>query len=296
MIDGRSAPDESALPTAGVVTISNDYFEMLGFGLQRGRPFTDRDGTAGNETAIVNRLLAERFFANEDPLGRRIRLTRRDEREDDAPWLTIVGVSPTVRQSFGAAPPIPVAYLPYRAEPLPFTQILARGGRQTTTAVGAVREIVRGLDADVPLRVYMLDAVLGNTMFLPRLIASLLGAFAWVALVLSAVGLYGVTAYAVAQRTQEIGLRMALGAQPRQVGWMVLRRSVAQLGVGFGVGIWGALTVGRLFESWLVDTPPTDPATQLAVAALLGSVSVAACLWPARRAARLDPMVALRHE
>ena len=291
-VEGRPADRDGAPPTAGVVTVSNDYFEKLDLGLRRGRAFTDRDGTAGNETAIVNRLFAETFFADEDPLGRRIRLTPRGEPDDDAPWLTVIGVSPTVRQSFGAAPAIPVAYLPYRAEALPFTQILARDGRQTAAAIGAVR----GLDADVPLRIFTMDVVLGNTMFLPRLIGSLLAAFAWIALVLSAVGLYGVTACAATQRTQEIGVRMALGAQAGQVGWMVLRRGLAPVGAGFAVGIWGALTVGRLFESWLVETPPTDPVTQLAVAALLGAVSVAACVRPARRAARLDPVVALRHD
>ena len=121
----------------GVLTVSNDYFEKLDLGLRRGRVFTDRDGTAGNQTAIVNRLFAETFFANEDPLGRRIRLPPRDEPADDAPWLTIVGVSPTVRQSFGAAPAIPVAYLPYRAEPLAFTQVLARDERQAAVSVAA---------------------------------------------------------------------------------------------------------------------------------------------------------------
>ena len=104
------------------------------------------------------------------------------------------------------------------------------------------------------------------------------------------------TAYAATRRTQEIGVRMALGARTGQVGWLVLRRGLVQLGLGLAIGIWGALTVGRLFESWLVDTPPADPVTQLSVAALLGGVAVVACLLPARRAARLDPMVALRHE
>ena len=305
-IDGRLASDDGPRPQVGVITISDDYFAMLGIGLQRGRSFSDRDGTAGNETVIVNRLFADTFFADEGPLGRRIRLTPPgaagagapdDEASDaGAPWLSIVGVSPTVRQSFGAAPPVPVAYLPYRAQPVPFTQVLTGGGRQPTAAIGTVREVVRRLDPDIPLRIFTMEAVVGNTMFLPRLIGLLLGAFAWIALVLSAVGLYGVTAYGVTQRTREIGVRMALGARAGHVGWLVLRRGLLQLGVGFAAGIWGALTVGRLIESWLVDTPPTDPVTQLCVAALLVGVSVAACLWPARRAARLDPMVALRHE
>ena len=291
-VDGRPVASDGPPPTVGVVVVSNDYFEKLDLGLQRGRAFADRDGTTGNETAIVNGLFAEAFFADQDPLGRRIRLTPPDGPDDDAPWLTVIGVAPTVRQSFGAAPPIPVAYLPYRAEPLPFTQILARDERQTAAAVAAMRE----LDADIPLRIYTMDVVLGNTMFLPRLIGSLLAAFAWIALVLSAVGLYGVTACAATQRTQEIGVRMALGARAGQMGWMVLRRGLAPVGIGFAVGVWGALTVGRLFESWLVETPPTDPVTQFAVAALLGAVSVAACIRPARRAARLHPVVALRHE
>ena len=196
-----------------------------------------------------------------------------------------------------AEAPGPVAYLPYRAEPLPFLELLVRSEQGADAAARAVGQIVRGLDPDVPIgRVWTLDGVLGQTLFIPRLIGSLLGAFAWIALVLSAVGLYGVTACAVTQRTHEIGVRMALGARAGQVRWMVLRRGLAQLGAGLALGLWGALTVGRLFETWLVDTPPTDPATQTAVAVLLGGVSVAACVWPPRRAARLDPVAALRHE
>ncbi len=295
-IDGRPAPDGDSAPTARVVAVANDYFEVLGLRLQRGRSFTDRDGTAGNDSAIVNRRFADLLFADDDPIGRRIRLTPAGEDGDPGPWLTIVGVSPTVRQSMAAAPG-PVAYLPYRAEPLPFIELLVRSGHGADAAALAVGQIVRELDPDVPIgRIWTLDGVLGQTLFIPRLIGSLLGAFAWIALTLSAVGLYGVTAYAVTQRTQEIGVRMALGAQAGQVRWMVLRRGLAQLGAGFALGLWGALTVGRLFEAWLVDTPPTDPVTQVAVAGLLGGVSVAACVWPARRAARLDPVAALRHE
>ena len=295
-IDGRPESDGEAAPAARVVAVANDYFEALGLGLQRGRSFTDRDGTAGFDTVIVNRRLADLHFPNDDPLGRRIRLTPRDRPDDDPPWLTIVGVSPTVRQSMAEAPG-PVAYLPYRAEPAGFLEILVRGERGADAAAGVVRQVVRGLDPDLAIgRTWTLDGVLGQTLFIPRLIGSLLGAFAWIALILSGVGLYGVTACSVTQRTREIGVRMALGAQPRQLGWMVLRRGLAQLGAGFAIGIWGALTVGRLFETWLVDTPPSDPVTQLAVAVLLGGVSIAACLWPARWAARLDPLVALRHE
>ena len=236
------------------------------------------------------------FFPNDDPLGQRIRLTGGGEPDEEAPWLTIVGISPTVRQTMSTTPG-PVAYLPYRAEPIPFQHLLVRGARGTDAATTTMREIVGRLDPDLPItRVWTLEGVLAQTLFIPRLIGSLLGAFAWVALVLSAVGLYGVTAYAVTQRTQEIGMRMALGARAGHVGWMVLRGGLIRLGAGFAVGVWGALTIGRLFEDWLVDTPPTDPLTQASVAALLGGVAVVACLLPARRASRLDPLAALRHE
>ena len=298
-VDGRPASNGDPPPTAGVITVADDYFEALGLGLQRGRAFTDRDGTAGNASVVVNRRFnrrfADGFFPNEDPLGRRIRLTARGATDDESAWLTIVGVSPTVRQTM-SGPPGPVAYLPYRAEPIPFQHLLVRG-LDGADAAGTVRQIVHELDPSLSIaRVWTLDGVLAQTGFIPHLIGSLLGAFAWVALVLSAVGLYGVTAYAVTRRTQEIGVRMALGARAGQVGWMVLRRGVVQLGLGLAIGLWGALTVGRLFESWLVATPPADPVTQASVAVLLGGVAVVACLLPARRAARLDPLAALRHE
>ena len=295
-IDGRPPFDGEPPPTARVITIADAYFEALDLRLEWGRQFNERDGIAGNDSVIVNRRFVDLFFANEDPLGRRIRLTPRDAPDDDPRWLTIVGVSPTVRQNMAVAAG-PIAYVPYRGESTPLLHLVVRGERGTAAAADVVRGIVSRLDPDLPLaRVWTLDGLLAQTLFFPRLIGSFLAAFAWIALVLSAVGLYGVTAYAVTQRTQEIGVRMALGAHARQVGWMIFRRGLVPLGIGFAIGIWGALTVGWLLETWLVETRPTDPVTQLAVAALLAAVSVVACLRPARRAARLDPLVALRHE
>ena len=297
-IDGRPFNSEPP-PTARVITIAGDYFEALDLRLERGRRFNERDGSDGsdgNDSVIVNRRFVDVFLANEDPLGRRIRLTPPDAPDDGAPWLTIVGVSPTVRQNMAVAAG-PIAYVPYRGQPTPLLNLVVRGERGTAAAAGVVREIVGRLDPDLSLaRVWTLEGLLAQTLFFPRLIGSLLAAFAWSALILSAVGLYGVTACAVTQRTQEIGVRMALGAQAHQVGWMVLRRGLVPLGVGLAIGIWGALTVGRLLETWLVETPPTEPVTLLAVTVLLGGVSVAACLRPARHAARLEPLVALRHE
>jgi len=258
-IDGRAPLDGEPPPTARVITIADDYFEALHLRLERGRRFNERDGIAGNDSVIVNRRFVDLFFANEDPLGRRIRLTPPDAPGEDPRWLTIVGVSPTVRQNMAVAAG-PVAYVRYHGEPTPLLHLLVRGERGTAAAAGVVREIVGRLDPALSLaRVWTLEGLLAQTLFLPRLIGSFLAVFAWIALILSAVGLYGVTAYAVTQRTHEIGVRMALGARAPQMGWMVFRRSLVPLGIGFAVGIWGALTVGRLIETWLVETPPTDP-------------------------------------
>ena len=153
------------------------------------------------------------------------------------------------------------------------------------------------LEPDLPLfNIQTLDQQLAEQRWQYQIFGTMFGTFALIALVLSAVGLYAVTAYSVTRRTQEIGLRVALGARPRQVQWLILRLALGQLALGLTIGVAGAFGVGRLLESLLVQTSPTDPTTLLSIVALLLSVAVAACVWPARRAARLDPMVALRHE
>ena len=268
----------------------------MGLRLQRGRPFTDRDGTAGNDSVIVNRRLADRFFPNEDPLGRRIRLTARGETDEESAWLTIVGISPTVRQTL-SGPPGPVAYLPYRAEPIPFQHLLVRGVGGTDAA-GAARETVRQLDPDLPIaRVWTPGRRARPDGLHPaahrvapgRLCLGRAGA----------VGRRPVRHDRVRRDGAYAGDRLTDGARGgglvRWAGWCC-GAALVQLGAGLAIGIWGALTVGRLFESWLVDTAPADPVTQASVAVLLGGVAVIACLLPARRAARLDPLAALRHE
>jgi ABC-type antimicrobial peptide transport system permease subunit len=170
---------------------------------------------------------------------------------------------------------------------------------QTTLAATTptLREEFRTLDPDMPLfNINTLDAQLARQRWPFRVFGTMFAIFALIALVLSAVGLYAVTAYSVTQRTQEIGVRMALGAEPRQVWWFVLRRSLIQLGIGLTVGLAGAVGVGMLLRSLLVQMTPTDPITLVGIATLLIAVSTAACFWPAQRATRLDPVVALRHE
>jgi putative ABC transport system permease protein len=299
-VDGRPAPAGEKLPDVTMVSISSGYFDTLGVKLQRGRSFTDADGTPGHEAAIVNQRFVTMHFAGQDPLGRRIRLTDSSPQIQQPPPVdaTIVGIAPTVRQrSFQDPDPDPVVYLPYRADPQRFVSLIVRGTGDPARITTLVREEMRAIEPDLPLfRIQTMDQMLAQQRWPLRTFGSMFALFAVIALVLSAVGLYAVTAYSVTQRTAEIGVRMALGAQPKQVMWLVMRRSLIQLAIGVPLGIAGAFGVGVLLKSLLVQTSSRDPLTIGVIALLMILVSLAACFWPARRATRLDPVSALRYE
>jgi putative ABC transport system permease protein len=299
-VDGRPAPAGEKLPDVTMVSVSPGYFDTLGVKLQRGRGFTDADGTPGHEAAIVNQRFVTMHFGGEDPLGRRIRLTDSSPQIQQPPPVdaTIVGIAPTVRQrSFQDPDPDPVIYLPYRADPQRFVSLLVRGSGDPARITALVREEMRAIEPDIPLfRIQTMDQMLAQQRWPFRTFGSMFALFAVIALVLSAVGLYAVTAYSVTQRTAEIGVRMALGAQPKQVMWLVMRRSLIQLAIGVPLGIAGAFGVGILLKSLLVQTSSRDPLTIGVIALLMILVSLAACFWPARRATRLDPVSALRYE
>jgi predicted permease len=301
-IDGRPIAAGERAPEVTVVSVSAGYFDTLGVRLVRGRTFNDADGTPGHESAIVNQRFVAMHFPGEDPLGRRITLI------DSAPVraydvsataaVTIVGVVPTVRQrNFQEPDPDPVAYLPYRADPQRFVTLIVRSRSDASRITPLVREEMRALEPDLPLfQIQTMDNLLAQLRFSFRVFGGMFAIFAVIALVLSAVGLYAVTAYSVSQRTQEIGVRMALGAQPKQVLWLVMRRALLQLGIGLPIGVAGAFAVGRLMQSVLAQTSGRDPLTIGAIAVVMSLVSLAACFWPARRATRLDPVAALRNE
>ena len=213
-------------------------------------------------------------------------------------WLTIAGVAPNIRQSRLRDPETdPVVYVPHRTESPRAGVLIVRTPSDPAGVTALVRDTMRVLEPDLPLfNIQTLDQQLAEQRWEFQTFGTMFATFALIALVLSAVGLYAVTAYSVTRRTQEIGLRVALGARPGQVQWLILRLALGQLALGLTIGIAGAFGVGQLLQSLLVQTSPTDPTTLLSIVALLLSVAVAACLWPARRAARLDPMMALRHE
>jgi len=297
-IEGRPTPAGEQPPQVTRVTVGPRYFDTIGLRLARGRAFADTDGATGHEVGIVNQRFVSMYFQNEDPVGRRIKLVPDVPTEPEPAWLTIVGVSPTVRQrNVQDLDPDPVVYVPYRSQPTPFMTLIVRTQGDPAAMTSALREEIRALDPDLPLfGIRTLDDNLAQQRWPFRVFGSMFAIFATIALLLSSVGLYAITAYSVTQRTQEIGVRMALGAQQPQVWWLVIRRSFAQLVLGLLLGMAGAFGVGRLLRSLLVQTSPNDPLTLASIAVLFTIVSIAACFWPARRATRLDPVRALRYE
>jgi predicted permease len=300
-IDGRPArqPDDQPLNVA-TVTISPPFFEVVGVGLHRGRVFHDTDGASGSETVIINARMAAQFFPGEDPIGRRLRFMPREAApgEPAPPWRTIVGISPSIRHSETRQVELnAVVYVPYRQDPPSGASLLVRSHLPPSSLVDAVRRQVQAIDSDQPVfTIQTLDQMLAEERWPFRVFGTMFGIFAVIALVLSSVGLYAVMAYSVTQRTAEIGLRMALGAQARQVRWMILRLGLAQLALGLTLGLAGALGLSRVMQRMLVGITPSDPVTFAAITMVLTIVSIAACLLPARRATLVDPLAALRAE
>jgi predicted permease len=293
-VDGRPVDKAVRRPDVSVVLVADRYFATLGLSLRRGREFTVRDGTSGTETAIVNERFVARHFPGEEPIGRRIRL--QEGERGIGPWVTIVGVSPTVRQAnVQDIEPDAVVFLPYRLEPAGFATLMARGRGAPTLLSAPLRRAVQAIDGDLPVfDVRTFDAILQQARWPYAVFGTMFALLAVIALVMSSVGIYAVMAYSVSQRRQEIGIRMALGAGRNTVAFSVLRSGLIQLTIGLVLGLAGGYGVSRLLATLVVQMEPSDPTTFVAIVAILASVTVGACLIPARRAARVDPLVALR--
>ncbi len=300
-IDGRADMTGEQRPLVGMVAVGSKYFDALGVRMLRGRAFTATDGEPGREAMIVNQRLVDMHFRGEDPVGRRIRLIN-DGNIPGAPKFyaaTIVGVSPTIRQRSFERDPDPVVYITHGQNALMAMQVnlIVRARDNPVAVTSLLRQEVSAMDPDVPVtNIRTIDEILARNRWPQRTFGTMFLAFAVIAIVLAAVGLYSVTAYSVAQRTQEIGIRMALGAEGEQVRWLILRRGLIQLAVGLTLGLAGALGTGRLLQGMLVATGPADVVTLVAISLVMVAVAVMACFWPARRATRLDPVKALRYQ
>jgi len=291
-LDGKMPDDGQSAPTALIVAVGDKYFSTSGVAIRHGRDFRNDDGLPGKAAAIVNERWVEVHSQQTNPIGRQIRLIGDNE------WASIVGVVPDIRQEgLRNAKPNPIVYVPLRYQPDRTSVLMIRTTSDIAQITAAVRSALRAVEPDIPVySVMTMDELIAQARWQYVVFGSMFGIFAAIALALSAVGLYAVTAYSVTQRTQEIGVRMALGAEPRQIVWLILKRALIQLGIGLPVGIAGSFGVGLLLQSVLVGTSPRDPVTLASIVAVLIGVAVGACVWPARRAARLDPMIALRYE
>ena len=298
-IEGKPTPPGTAAPRAIAISVTPDYFKTVDIPLLRGRPFDANDGAPGAESIVVNERFVARFFPAEDPIGRRVKFVV-PQSADSKPqlWRTIVGVSQTVRQGNPQAlEPDAVIYRPYRQNPFSSMTILVRTEGEPTALTSQIRQAVQLADPDQAVfNVRSLNAVLANVRWPFRVFGSMFAIFALVALALSAVGIYAVTSYAVTQRTPEIGVRMALGAQPKQVWWLVVRQGLIQLAIGLTLGLIAGVFLAGVLKSLVVQISFRDPVTFTVTAALLALVMLAACLIPARRATQLDPIAALRVE
>jgi predicted permease len=298
---GRPDVAESERPTVTQLSVGSRYFDAIGAPIVRGRAFNESDGLPGRESVIVNQRLVDMHFKGQNPIDAQIRFAATAPGQMATPWLTVVGVAANVRQRIDnqSNEADPIVYMPHRQNPTLTNgmALIARTRAGAAQAGKTLREEMRTVDPDMALfNIRTLDEVMSQQRFLHRVFGTMFSLFAVIALLLAAVGLYAVTAYAVTQHTREIGVRVVLGAAPGQVIALFLRRGAVQLGIGLVIGVAGAFGVGRLLQALLVQTSPRDPLTLFSIVALLTIVATVACLVPARRATRLDPLQALRHE
>jgi putative ABC transport system permease protein len=274
--------------------ITPNYFRAMGISLLTGRDFTEADSSTGAKVTIIDERLARQYWPTESPLGKRIRFGPPEANE---PWHTIVGVVAEVKQVSLNLSPRRSVYLPYAQIPVGGMTLAVRAGGSPESLAEAIRSHVKEIDAGLPVTlVRTMREVISRSVWQPRLYAILFGVFAAIALVLASVGIYGVMSYAVTERTHEIGIRLALGARKSNVLGLVVGQGMTLTFVGTAIGLAGAFGLTRLMKSLLFGVSATDPLTFAVIALLLASVAFAACYFPARRAMKVDPMIALRYE
>src|SRR5882672_7719147 len=288
-IEGRPQEAGTQPPSAIYMPATSGYLEALGVPLVSGRTITDADTSQSPGVVVINQTFATRFFPNEDPLGRRMTIS--------GVLRTIVGVVGDAKYQGLGVEAGPQAYVPYSQSPYPGMRLIVRTTSEPSSLIAAVRAQIQSVDSEEgPTRFASMTQLLADSVAQPRFNTFLIGLFAALAFVLAAIGIYGVINYDVTQRTGEIGVRMALGAQSRDVLRLILRQGFLLTLGGLAAGLAGAILLTRSLTSLLFEVKPTDPLTYTVVATLLAVVAIVACLIPARRATKVDPLVALRYE
>jgi putative ABC transport system permease protein len=291
LVQGHPPVDPASTPQSLFHLVTPDYFKTMRIPLLKGRDFTDRDDLQSPLVAVINDMFARNAFPGEDPIGKRFTTP-----QTQGP-ITIIGVVGDAKHYTATEPARPQLYAAHYQVPLIFSSLVARTKGPAMSVTNDIRKAIWSVDKDQPMwSVMSLEDTVARTQGQSRFLALLLGIFAGVALLLAGVGIYGVTSYGVAQRTREIGIRLALGASGERVLREVVGRGVRLTLVGVAIGLAGAVAMARLAAAVLFGVTPTDPRALAAAAMILALVSVAACYLPARRAARVDPVAALAAE
>ncbi|HET7840262.1 MAG TPA: FtsX-like permease family protein, partial [Terriglobia bacterium] len=287
LLPGAALSSSTTVIMSRLITVSPGYFYTLGIPVLKGRTFTNHDAERAPKVVVVNEALARHLWPTEDPIGKQL---FRDN-------MTVVGVVGNTRHEGLSEDTEAEFYVPYLQLPGNSMQLAVRTAGEQDSIVSAVRAQVKDVDPDQPLyHVATLQQVLSESLAPRRFNMLLLGIFAGIALTLAMVGIYGVMAFSVTQRTHEIGIRMALGAERRSVLGLIVRQGLRLALLGVALGVAGAWALTSFLSSFLFGVAPRDPATFVLVSLALVAVSILACYIPARRATRVDPMVALRHE
>jgi predicted permease len=292
-VEGAAYAAERDYPETSTLTVTPNFFATFGLPAAQGRAIEPADREGSLPVVVVSRRFADKFFKG-DAVGRRIRMGGKESTE---PWRTVVGVVPDVYSGDPDEPRDERVYLPLAQSHANFVSLAVRTAGPPTAIAPAVRDAVAALDPDIPIYwPYSMDEALTRPLWFIRVFGTMFMIFGFIALFLASVGLYAVMAFSVSRRSREVGIRMALGARAGDVVRMVFRQGLLQLGVGMAVGLALALGVSRVMSVVLFDVQPRDPLVFGAVVAVLTAAGLAACLLPARRATRVDPLIALRAE
>ena len=290
-IEGRASNTRADRPFGYMATVSGAYFSAMGIPLLAGRTFTDIDKESGAPVGIVSVSLARKYWPGENPVGRRLRF----ENNDKEPWFTVVGLVGDAKQLGLDEDAPPLLYLPFEQFALPFTTVAVRSTLPQAAVTSLLKSQLASIDPDLPFGdINTLQSEIESNVSQPRFRTMLIGMFAILALILAAVGVYGLISYSVTQRTREIGIRVALGAAPRQVVGPVVREGFILAVAGIAIGLAGAFAAARALSSFLFGVGASDPLTLAAVALIMLLVAMTASYIPSRRALKVDPVVALR--